>query len=59
MAALEDFLQQANTALRDKTLEAEKVEEKLQKIETALTDKQQEISQLEEQLNGGTVAHRL
>ena len=46
-------MQQANTALRDKTLEAAQLEEKLEKCEADLKDKLQEIGQLEEQLSGG------
>ena len=47
-------MQQANTALRDKTLEAAQLEEKLGKTEKDLKDKEEEIKQLEEQLSGGT-----
>ena len=46
-------MQQANTALRDKTLEAAQLEEKLSKTENDLKEKEKEIKQLEEQLKGG------
>ncbi len=50
VCGLEEVLQQANSALRQKTLECSELEEKIKETQANITRKKEEIAQLEEQL---------
>ncbi len=55
MTALETFLQQANSELREKSLSVSSLQEKLTQTEADLKSKREEVLHLEQQLSGGEI----